>query len=76
MAMEKISATLEHDVVEEIRHNVGPRQVSAFLNEAAREKLQRRRIQEYLREVYEEHGQPDEAGRREAARRISEVLEI
>ena len=74
MTMEKVSATLESDIVEEIRRRVGPRKVSAFLNEAARQKLQQTRIQEYLRELYEKHGSPDEATRREAAKRIDSVL--
>ena len=74
MPMEKVSATLERDVVDEIRRRVGPRQVSAFLNEAARQKLQQTRIQEYLHELYAEHGSPDEATRREARKRIASVL--
>jgi len=73
--MEKVSATLERGVVDEIRRRVGPRKVSAFLNEAARQKLQQARIQEYLRELYAEHGSPDDATRREARRRIASVLE-
>ena len=72
--MEKVSATLERDVVDEIRRRVGPRRVSAFLNEAARQKLQQARIQEYLRELYAEHGTPDAATRREAKRRIASVI--
>jgi hypothetical protein len=73
--MEKVSATLERDVVDEIRRRVGPRQVSAFLNEAARQKLQQSRIQDYLRELYAEHGSPDAATRREAKKRIASVIE-
>ena len=74
MSMEKVSATLESEVLEEIRRCVGPRKVSAFLNEAARGKLQQARILEYLQDLYTEHGFPDEATRREAARRIASVL--
>ena len=74
MSMEKVSATLESEIVKEIRRRVGARKVSAFLNEAARHKLQRARIQEYLQELYAEHGLPDEATRREAAKRIASVL--
>ena len=74
MPMEKVSATLEREVVEEIRRRVGPRKVSAFLNEAARQKLQQTRIQEYLQELYAKHGAPDAATRREAERRIKKVL--
>jgi hypothetical protein len=72
--MEKVSATLESEVVDEIRRRVGPRRVSAFLNEAARQKLQQARIREYLLELYAKHGSPDEATRREAARRIERAL--
>jgi len=75
MATEKISATVDKDVVEEIRAMVGPRGVSSFLTEAAREKLQRARILAYLRELDEAHGAPDAWARKEAARRLAEVLE-
>ena len=74
MSMEKVSATLESEVLDEIRKRVGPRKVSAFLNEAARQKLQQARIQDYLGELYAEHGAPDQATRREAAKRIDKVL--
>lgn len=74
MSMEKVSATLESEILDEIRRRVGPRKVSAFLNEAARQKLQQARIQEYLGELYAEHGAPNEATRREAAKRIDKVL--
>ena len=73
--MEKVSATLERHVLKEIRRRVGPRKVSAFLNDAARQKLQQARIQEYLLELYAEHGAPNAAARREAQRRIAAVLE-
>ena len=75
MSMEKVSATLESEILDEIRRRVGPRKVSAFLNEAARQKLQQARIQEYLEDLYAKHGTPSEAIRREAAKRIDEVLE-
>jgi hypothetical protein len=75
MSMEKVSATLESEILDEIRRRVGPRKVSAFLNEAARHKLQQARIQEYLVELYAEHGAPSEVTRREAAKRIDKVLE-
>ena len=75
MATEKISATVDKDVVEEIREMVGPRGVSSFLTEAAREKLQRARILAYLGELDEAHGKPDARARKEAARRLAKVLE-
>ncbi len=74
MPMEKVSATLESKILDEIRRRVGPRKVSAFLNEAARQKLQHARIQDYLGELYAEHGAPSESTRREAAKRIEKVL--
>ncbi len=74
MPMEKVSATLESEILEEIRSRVGPRKVSAFLNEAARQKLQQFRIQEYLQKLYVEHGEPSENIRREAAKKIEQVL--
>lgn len=41
MAMTKISATLSPDLVEAVRRRAGPRGVSAWLDAAVREKLDR-----------------------------------
>lgn len=75
MATEKVSATLDQDVMTEIRQVVGARQVSAFLAEAAREKLQRVRILDYLRKLDAPHGPADARARRRARERLRNVLE-
>jgi hypothetical protein len=75
MPTEKVSATLDREVLEEIRKTAGPRRVSSFLSEAAKEKLQRARILTYLDQLDAEHGPPDEGARRTASRRIRGVLE-
>jgi hypothetical protein len=75
MATEKISATVDQDVVDEIRELVGPRGVSSFLTEAAREKLQRARILTYLKELDDTYGEPDARDRKLAKRKLAKVLE-
>ena len=74
MATQKVSATIEQTVLDEIKRLVGPRRVSAFLNDAAREKLQRARIMSYLDELDEKYGTPDQKSQRLAERRIAQVL--
>lgn len=75
MATEKISATLDRDVVDQIRKAVGPRQLSAFLTAAAKEKLQRSRILAYLDELDATKGDGGPRARRLASRRIARVIE-
>ncbi len=76
-AKEKLSATIDRDIADEIRKYVGPRGVSSFLNEAARAKLQRERIIEYLAELDEERGRPiDEDIQRAARAAVAEVIEF
>ena len=74
MATQKVSATLDRTVIDEIKRLVGPRKVSAFLNDAAREKLQRARILTYLDGLDEEFGEPDERSRRIADKRLAEAF--
>ena len=74
MATQKVSATLETSVIDEIKQLVGPRKVSAFLNDAAREKLQRTRILSYLDGLDEQFGEPDERSRRTAEKRLAAVF--
>ena len=75
MATEKISATIDKDLVEQIRAMVGPRGVSSFLTQAAREKLQRARILAYLDSLDAEHGPPSNKEDKEAEKMIARVLE-
>jgi hypothetical protein len=74
MATEKISATLDRDVLDEIRRTVGPRRLSAFLSQAAREKLHRARVLAYLGELDAEFGPLDARAKAVAARRLAHVL--
>ena len=74
MSTEKISATIDQDVLNEIRKTVGARRVSAFLSEAAREKLQRARILSYLDELDAKHGAPDPRVSQAASRRLARLL--
>jgi hypothetical protein len=61
-------------VLDESRRTAGPRQVSSFLSEAAKEKLQRSRILTYLDELDATHGPPDSKARTTASRRIRRIL--
>ena len=45
---EKVSLSLDHDLLSEVRRRVGKRELSAFLNEALERRLQADAIQEYL----------------------------
>ena len=75
MSKEKVSATLDRETLNEIRKMVGPRRVSSFLSQAAKEKLQRARILAYLDELDAKHGTVKERTRRLAKTRIAAVLE-
>lgn len=75
MPIEKVSASLDADLMDEVRATVGPRGVSAFLNQAACEKLQRQRILRLLDDLDNQHGPPSAAARAAAAARIAQVLE-
>ena len=45
---EKVSLSLDHDLVSEVRRRVGKRELSSFLNEALERRLQTDAVQEYL----------------------------
>lgn len=55
-AKEKLSLTLDHDLVEAARQRVGRRGLSAYLNEALAFRLQREGIEEYLARQEREKG--------------------
>lgn len=61
MATGKLSATVEAELLAELRHTVGPRGVSAFVNRALRHELDRVALRVFLDRVAEEVGPPDEA---------------
>lgn len=61
MPTEKLSLTLEQDVVAQAREKAGTRGLSAYVNEAVRKQLQHERIVAYLAELDEEFGPVPEA---------------
>jgi Arc/MetJ family transcription regulator len=68
MATEKVSLTLEEELVSEARQVVGGRGLSAYVNRALRHQLQRDRLVEMLAELEREHGPIDPAHIEEARR--------
>lgn len=56
MKYAKVSVTLEEEVAAELRRTVGRRGLSAFVNEAVRQRLQAARLQNLLTELEQEHG--------------------
>lgn len=72
MPTEKVSATLQSETLAAIRAQAGRGRVSAFLEQAAREKIardaRRLRVRAYLAELEAEDPVPPEA--REKARRL------
>jgi hypothetical protein len=56
MATEKVSLTLEEELIAEARGAVGARGLSGYINRALRRQLQHDRIAGLLREMEREHG--------------------
>lgn len=56
MATEKVSLTLDEDLVSEAREVVGTRRLSAYVNRALRHQLQRDRLAGLLEELERKHG--------------------
>lgn len=56
MATEKVSLTLEEELVAEAREAVGIRGLSSYVNRALRHQLQRDRLAGLLAELEQEHG--------------------
>jgi Arc/MetJ family transcription regulator len=54
--MTKVSLTLDADLVREARERVGPREFSAYVNAALRQRLQHDRLAEFLSAADEEAG--------------------
>jgi hypothetical protein len=54
--MERVTATLDEETMAKIRHVAGPRGVSSFLNEAARERLVRLELRGLLDDLDAKHG--------------------
>lgn len=72
--VERVTASLDDEVLAEIRRVAGPRGVSRFLNLAARERLARLQILGLLDELDEKHGAPSKAVRAEIARDARRVF--
>ena len=68
MAVTKVSLTLDSDLVQEARERVGPRELSAYVNSALRQRLQHDRLAEFLTAADEEAGPVPEEGVEEARR--------
>ena len=56
MPTEKVSLTLEQELVAQAREAVGARGLSSYINRALRHQLQRDRLTAYLAEFEAEHG--------------------
>jgi len=69
MPVEKVSVSLEQEVVTATRERVGGRGLSAYVNEAVRRQLRRDALAELLAELRAEHG-PVPADRMEEVRRL------
>lgn len=61
MATDKISATIDAELLAEVRAVAGPRGLSGFVNTALRHELQRAHLREFLDELAQQVGPPDEA---------------
>lgn len=65
--MERVTATIDEKTLAKIRHVAGPRGVSRFLNQAAREHLARLELRALLDELDAKHGSVPPALRAEIA---------
>lgn len=68
MGMDKVSLTLEEELVTEARSVAGAKGLSAYVNDALRHKLQRDRLRLLLEELEREHGPIPERVREEVRR--------
>jgi hypothetical protein len=55
-AKEKVSLSLDRDLVAEVRRRVGKRELSSFLNEALERRLQTDAITQYLTDIEKKSG--------------------
>ena len=58
MARERLSATVDQDVLAAVRHRVGRRGVSEFVNQALRLELERAQLADLVAELHDELGPP------------------
>jgi hypothetical protein len=74
LSVERVTATIDRDVLAKIRHVAGPRGVSAFLNRAAREHLARLELSGLLDELDAKHGKAPPAVAAEVARDAKRIF--
>ena len=74
MATSKLSTTLDIELIEEIRRRVGPRGVSAFVNQALAEKLQKTRVLEFLDGLAAKQGPVAPKSKKEADAELARVF--
>jgi hypothetical protein len=72
--VERVTATLDEEVLEKIRRVAGPRGVSSFLNVAARERLARLELRGLLDELDAKHGAVPRAVREEVRRDAKRIF--
>jgi len=72
--MERVTATLEEETLAKIRHVAGPRGVSSFLNQAARERLARLELRGLLDELDAKHGPVPPKVRADVAREARRIF--
>jgi len=72
--MKRVTAAFDRAMLAEIRRIAGPRGISAFLQAAARERLERLRLLGLLDELDEKHGKPSAATRAEVDKRARRLF--
>ncbi len=75
MATEKLSATVDAELIAQVRGRVGRRGVSRFINQALAEKLQRERVLAVLDALEEEHGAPTKQQTAAAHAALAEIFD-
>lgn len=74
MATERVTATYDAELIAAVRQLVGARQVSAFLNEAVREKLAKIRLLQLIDELDAKYGAPTPAEMAAVSAEAEELL--
>ncbi|WP_300019392.1 hypothetical protein [Pseudonocardia sp.] len=74
MPTDKFSATVDAELLAQVRSHAGPRGVSAFVAAALRHELDRVRLRELLDDLAVELGPPDENMVADATRELGELV--
>jgi hypothetical protein len=75
MTTAKLSMTLDTALVRQIRTRAGERGLSAFVNRAVAERLQRLRILDLLEDIEREHGVPSARSRAKARSALAHIFD-